>query len=158
MTTPVEYLKAAMDNAGLLDNEERAGIAAICMGESAMFGHSETGYAHTNNDRIRLVFGSRVAGLSNAQLNGIKASDEAWFNFIYSPSNHVGKMLGNTSEGDGYRFRGRGFIQLTGRANFARYGELSGHPEIVQDPDRANDPGDRCGARRGLHRRPLGWR
>jgi predicted chitinase len=140
MTTPTEFLKAAMDAAGLDDNDERAGIAAICMGESRMFGHSETGYSHTSNDRIRTVFGERVASLSDERLDEIKSDDESWFNFIYSPGNHVGKMLGNTQPEDGYEFRGRGFIQLTGRDNYRRYGELCGHPEIVTDPDKANDP------------------
>jgi hypothetical protein len=49
-------------------------------------------------------------------------------------------MLGNTQPEDGYEFRGRGFIQLTGRDNYRRYGELAGYPEIVQEPEKANDP------------------
>lgn len=135
-----DLLRSAMDAQGLDDNDERAGIAAICMGESHMFGHSETGYAHTSNDRIRLVFGSRVENLSDPKLDALKADDRAWFDYIYSPRNSTGKMLGNTQEDDGYNFRGRGLIQLTGRANYAKYGELCGHPEIVQDPDTANEP------------------
>lgn len=42
--------------------------------------------------------------------------------------------LGNTEPGDGYRFRGRGFIQLTGRANYTQMAELTGIP-LVEDPD-----------------------
>lgn len=47
--------------------------------------------------------------------------------------------LGNTESGDGARFCGRGFIQLTGRANYARYGDrlyvdLLGNPELANDP------------------------
>ncbi len=42
--------------------------------------------------------------------------------------------LGNTEPGDGFRFRGRGFIQLTGRANYTRMAELTGMP-LVDDPD-----------------------
>lgn len=140
MTSPTEYLKAAMDDQGLMDNDERAGLAAICMGESRMFGHTETGYAHTSNDRIHRVFGSRVENLSDEQLDELKADDHLWFDFIYSPRNSVGKMLGNTQDDDGYLYRGRGFIQLTGRSNYARYGEMAGYPEIVQEPDKANDP------------------
>jgi predicted chitinase len=141
MTTksPADYLKSAMDDYDLDDNE-RAMVAAICMGESRMFGHSETGYSHTANDRIRTVFGERVENLSDERLSELKSDDESWFDFIYSPGNRVGKMLGNTQPDDGFKYRGRGFIQLTGRANYAKYGEDAGHPEIVSDPDKANDP------------------
>jgi predicted chitinase len=138
-SSPTDFLNAALDDYDFTD-DERAMVAGICMGESKMFGHSETGYSHTNNNRIRLVFGERVSSLSDERLNQIKADDESWFNFIYNPGNHVGKMLGNTQPDDGYKFRGRGFIQLTGRGNYAKYGADCDHPEIVNDPDKANDP------------------
>jgi len=46
------------------------------------------------------------------------------------------KDLGNTHPGDGARYHGRGFIQLTGRANYAKYGQLLGVP-LEDDPDLA---------------------
>ncbi len=49
------------------------------------------------------------------------------------------KILGNTQAGDGYKFRGRGFIQLTGRDNYTRYGRLIG-VDLVGNPDLALDP------------------
>lgn len=43
--------------------------------------------------------------------------------------------LGNTQPGDGPRFKGRGLIQLTGRANYTRFGEAIGRKaEILADP------------------------
>lgn len=47
--------------------------------------------------------------------------------------------LGNTEPGDGARFHGRGFAQLTGRANYLHYGRLIG-VDLVADPDKALDP------------------
>lgn len=50
--------------------------------------------------------------------------------------------LGNTQPGDGHRFMGRGFIQLTGRSNYQSYGnalglDLTGNPELANDPQHA---------------------
>src|SRR5262249_51167047 len=50
------------------------------------------------------------------------------------------KDLGNKGAPDGERYRGRGFIQLTGRANYQRYGAAIGVPDLVNDPDLANEP------------------
>ncbi len=46
--------------------------------------------------------------------------------------------LGNGA-GEGARFKGRGFVQLTGRDNYARYGELIG-VDLLADPGSANAP------------------
>lgn len=48
--------------------------------------------------------------------------------------------LGNTQPGDGHRFLGRGGIQLTGRANYARASvdlgvDLVNHPELAATPE-----------------------
>jgi putative chitinase len=47
--------------------------------------------------------------------------------------------LGNQGPPDGASFRGRGFIQLTGRANYMQYAAESGHP-LVANPALACDP------------------
>jgi putative chitinase len=47
--------------------------------------------------------------------------------------------LGNQGPPDGARYKGRGFIQLTGRANYRAYGERLGQP-LEEDPELANVP------------------
>ncbi len=51
------------------------------------------------------------------------------------------QCLGNLSPQDGQRFRGRGFVQLTGRANYLQHGRAIGlADQLVANPELANDP------------------
>jgi len=50
------------------------------------------------------------------------------------------KTLGNKKVGDGAKYKGRGFIQITGRYNYTKAGQelnlpLATHPELVERPD-----------------------
>jgi putative chitinase len=47
--------------------------------------------------------------------------------------------LGNTEPGDGQRFKGRGLIQVTGRANYAKAAEALG-PNFLERPELLNEP------------------
>jgi predicted chitinase len=57
----------------------------------------------------------------------------------YEPPSDTATKLGNTQPGDGKRFKGRGPIQITGRANYAKYGGLLGL-DLVNNPERAATP------------------
>ena len=57
----------------------------------------------------------------------------------YEPVTTLSKTLGNTGPGDGKLFKGRGPIQLTGRANYQRFGDLL-QVDLIADPPRAAKP------------------
>jgi len=57
----------------------------------------------------------------------------------YEPPSTLAARLGNTQPGDGSRFKGRGPIQLTGRANYQRFGQLLGI-DLIAQPQRAASP------------------
>ncbi len=49
--------------------------------------------------------------------------------------------LGNQGPPDGASFKGRGFVQLTGRANYQQFSNAIGMgDQLIQNPDLANDP------------------
>lgn len=61
----------------------------------------------------------------------------------YEKGTAIGRRLGNTQVGDGFRFRGRGYVQITGRANYAKMTTalgLGADEDLVKDPDQALRP------------------
>ena len=81
-----------------------------------------------------------------AEVECFKPIDEGQSRFNTSPSGHpfdlydARKDLGNRGAPDGDRFKGRGYIQLTGRANYTRYGALlSPKVDLIESPERAGE-------------------
>lgn len=118
---------------GITNKYLRAGILAVVSKESTFLPRNETSYKNTSASRIKQVFGSRVAGYSDAQLDIIKKDDRKFFNLVYG-GEWGRKHLGNTQPDDGYNYRGRGFNGLTGRGNYAKYKDLG----ILENPDSLN--------------------
>ena len=57
----------------------------------------------------------------------------------YEPPSDLAKRLGNSQPGDGKRFKGRGPIQITGRFNYKKYGDLLGI-DLIAEPERGATP------------------
>jgi peptidoglycan L-alanyl-D-glutamate endopeptidase CwlK len=81
-----------------------------------------------------------------AEAEGFEPIDEHISRYNTSPGGHPFDLydqrqdLGNEGPPDGARFRGRGFVQLTGRANYTKFGPKIGLPGLPETPDQANDP------------------
>lgn len=98
-------------------------------------------YGKTDNSRIRSIFGERAAGMSDAQLNQIKQDPKQMGEFMYGSGTTIGKRMGNLEPGDGWKYRGRGYIQLTGKTNYLNASQaIFGDDRLVKDPDLVNDP------------------
>ncbi len=81
-----------------------------------------------------------------AETEGFEPISEGRSRYNTSPGGHPFDLydhrrdLGNQGDGDGDRFKGRGFIQLTGRANYKTHGEAVGlGQQLIKNPDLAND-------------------
>lgn len=80
-----------------------------------------------------------------AEAEGFAPVAEAVSRFNTSPDGHPFDLydrrrdLGNHGPPDGARYRGRGFVQLTGAANYRHYGERLGLP-LARAPETALDP------------------
>ena len=102
---------------------------------------SDTRFSATDTDRRMLAY--CLATFKWETAHTFEPIDErgsdAYFNKRYGPDAKVGKMLGNIKEGDGAKFHGRGYVQLTGRTNYRRAKKATG-VDLIENPDRAKEP------------------
>lgn len=93
---------------------------------------------------LKKTFGRHRISLAECERYGRKpgrpADQQAIANIVYGGA-WGRKNLGNTHPGDGWRFRGSGLMQTTGRANFNALA-AAGLPGVVANPDLLRTPDD----------------
>jgi predicted chitinase len=124
---------------GITNAFSQTGILAVVSKECGFLPKNEISYSNTSNSRIKKVFGSRVANLTDAELDILKKNDKDFFEQVYG-GQHKWLGLGNTNKGDGFTYRGRGWNQITGKALYHSYSTKLGI-DLVNKPDLLNDVG-----------------
>jgi putative chitinase len=141
-----KYLKPLNDAMGLYNIDDPRVVAGFL----SQVGHESGGLAtvvENLNYRVAALtslFGRHRISEADAKAygrddaTGQKANQEAIANIIYG-GDFGRKNLGNTEQGDGWKYRGRGLKQLTGRANYKACGESLGL-NLIDDPDQLAQP------------------
>lgn len=126
-------LVAEMDAQGITDKNERAMLLAQVDHESNGFRAGEESFNYRSVDRIAEVSKTAAKKGKPAIEAAMKQGPEAVAELMY------GGRMGNTEVGDGYKYRGRGSIQITGKDNYKMLGDKLGL-DLVNNPDLLLDP------------------
>lgn len=122
---------------GFTDPREIAEVLALTNYETGGYQNTTENLKYSDPRRLVEMF-KEVKSVGQARML-IDQGEVAIANTVYGGGK--GASLGNTQPGDGWKYRGRGFIQLTGKANYAKTGrelgiDLENNPELAStDPN-----------------------
>ena len=134
----------AMDKHGIHTPEQQAAFMAQVAVESANLRHTSENLNYSA-ERITQVWPSRFSTIESAR--PFAHNPEALANRVY------GDRMGNQGiAGAGYRYRGRGLIQVTGRDRYRELG-YEDNPEALEEPQVAAESAAAYWRANGLHRR-----
>ena len=136
LRTRGKYIRAILDS---WPEMERRGInTPVRVAHFLGQGLIETRWLEATEENLKYSEAALLRSFSVYKRNPQLAKKHAYKDrLIANTAYGTGKLaenLGNTEEGDGWRFRGRGFFQLTGRYNYTKYGDIAGIP-LDRDPD-----------------------
>jgi len=134
MASNKDIIIAELKAAGITNQYSIAAILAVIDKESGFKPQTEISYSNTDNARIKSIplFKKQLANISDADLTILKKDEVKFFNIVYNG------IAGN-SPTEGFKYRGRGFNQLTGKGNYQKYSEIL-NLDLVKNPDLVNDP------------------
>ena len=139
----IKALIAACDKVGLTTKYAKCALLGIAGGESKWVPQKEQ--YNYNPTRLKQIFSTATPEVVERYSYAVKKgmSRQEFFSFFYGPTFRGKNFLGNKTDDDGAKYYGRGFIQLTGRANYERYQKLglaAGlNIDIVNNPDSLDD-------------------
>lgn len=131
----IKSIVNSLNKYGITNQYLQSGILAVITTEGSFNPKSEFSYSKTPNDRLRLIFGTRLSDLTESQLALLKGDDVAFFSKVYEGV--FGSKYGNTAYGDGFKYRGRGFNQITFKTIYQKLSTIIG-VDIVSNPDLLN--------------------
>jgi predicted chitinase len=131
----IAALKAACAKFGLTSPYAVASLLGIAGGE-CRWKLVEEGFNYSA-DRLLQVFPSVFKGDKALAQKYAGNPNNSLPEFLYGYQTAKGKGLGNIVEGDGGKYIGRGYIQLTGRSNYKKYGQLAG-VDLLNNPTLLN--------------------
>lgn len=126
------HIASSMAAFGITTPLRQAHFLAQTGHESAGFLKVEEGLNYSEN-ALTAMFGKRITA-EQARAYGRNAMHPANQNMIASIIYANRNGNGDVNSGDGYRYRGRGLIQITGKANYAALVKQLG-ADVVADPD-----------------------
>ena len=150
-TASIKAMIAACDKVGLTAKAQKCALLGIAGGESTWQPLFEnTSYSES---RFKQIF----PGIAN------KRPEEEWksycnwpaskgregfFSYIYGPTTRGKGFFNHTTDAEGGKYYGRGYIQLTGKSNYIRYNNLAKkmglNIDIVNNPDSLNSDLNVC--------------
>ncbi len=133
----IAAIKAACAKFGLTHPNAVASLLGIAGGETR-WKVVEENFNYTA-DRLLEVFPGRFKGDRALAQKYAGNPNNSLPEFLYGYDVPKGKELGNINPGDGGRYIGRGYIQITGRGNYKVYSDLTGR-DLISNPELLNQP------------------
>ena len=145
-TASIKAMIAACDKVGLTSKAQKCALLGIAGGESSW----QPLFENTSYSEKR--FAQIFPGITNKRpeeewkkyinWSSDTKGREGFFSYIYGPTTRGKGFFQHTTDAEGGKYYGRGYIQLTGKSNYIRYNNLAKkfglNIDIVNNPDSLN--------------------